>query len=149
MKNNIENTFFYENINLTQLMLHTMDENKYNASLLSNLMSIQKIHNYLINLIHQVNDKGNLNEVYLNNICQFLVIEGINTIDDLIAHLDRRRIESDGLNHLRLYELQNYVQCIKFLAKDSCVDLNRILEFSDFTNTVRKMNQIPLSSMTR
>jgi hypothetical protein len=52
MKNNIE-TFILENINDTQLMLHNVDENRFNAYTSYHQTSIQQIHSYLIGLIHQ------------------------------------------------------------------------------------------------
>lgn len=143
MKNNNE-TFILENINYTQLMLHDIDENRFNAYTSYHQTSIQSIHSYLINLIHQLNDSGSLNEVYLKNICQFLDIKDIDDVDTLISVLDRKRVQSDGLTPLSLYELQNYIRCVKFIAKDACIDINRISSISELINTVRKMKQFEL-----
>ena len=140
MKNTSEN-FIVENINYAQLMLHDMDENKFNSYISYNQTSIQKIHSYLIGLIHQINDNGSLNETYLKNICQFLDIKYINNVDTLISVLDRKRVQSDGLTPLSLYEFQNYIQCVKFMAKDSCIDFNSLSGISELTNTVREMKQ--------
>ena len=143
MKNTIE-TFILENINYTQLMLHDIDENRFNAYTSYHQTSIQSIHSYLINLIHQLNDNGSLNETYLKNICQFLDIKDIDNVDTLISALDRKRVQSDGLTPLSLYELQNYIQCVKFIAKDACIDINRISSISELINTVRKMKQFEM-----
>jgi hypothetical protein len=140
MKKTVDNTFVSENIHLTQLLLHHMDEHKFNKSIGANMMNIQKIHSYLINLIHQINDNGTLDEEYLEKICKFLNIKEIDNVDDLISYLDRRRVQSYGLTPLTLYELRDYIQCIKFMALDSCVNLTRILCISDLTNTVRQMS---------
>jgi hypothetical protein len=144
MKNTIE-TFIIENINYTQLMLHDLDEKRFNAYISYHQTSIQAIHSYLINLIDQLNDKGVLNEKYLTSICQFLDINEVDNIDSLINILEQKRIRSDGLVPLTLIELQNMIQCIKFIARDSCIDINRISSISDLTDTVRKMKQFVIA----
>lgn len=140
MKNTNEN-FILENINYTQLMLHDIDENRFNSYISYNQTGIQKIHSYLIGLIHQINDNGTLNETYLKNICQFLDIKDIENVDALISALDRKRVQSDGLTPLTLTEFQNYIQCVKFMAKDSCIDMNSLSGISELTNTIRKIKQ--------
>ncbi|MBL7935004.1 MAG: hypothetical protein JNM51_04255 [Bacteroidia bacterium] len=144
MKNTIE-TFILENINYTQLMLHDMDENRFNAYTSYHQTSVQSIHSYLMNFIHQLNDNGSLNETYLKNICQFLDIKDIDNIDTLICVLERKRVQSDGLTPLSLNELQNMVQCIKFITKDNSIDINRISSISELTNTIRKMKQYEMA----
>ena len=96
MKNN-ERNFILENINYTQLMLHDLDEQRFNAYISYHQTSFQSIHSYVMNLIHQLNDNGVLNETYLNAVCQFLNIERVNNVDDLINVLNDKRIQSDGL----------------------------------------------------
>lgn len=140
MKNTIE-TFILENINYTQLMLHDLDENRFNAYISYHQTSIQQIHSYLIGLIHQINDNGSLTDTYLKHICQFLELKEIENVETLISVLDRKRVQSDGLTPLTLIEFQNYIQCIKFMAKDSCIDMNSLSGISELTNTIRKMKQ--------
>ena len=144
MKNNIE-TFILENINYTQLMLHNLDENRFNAYTSYHQTSLQSIHSYIMNLIHQLNDSGSLNDKYLKDICQFLDIEEVGNADELFSVLNDKRIKSDGLTPLTLNELQNYIQCIKFIGKDNSIDINRISSISELTNTVRKMKQYEMA----
>lgn len=144
MKTNIE-TFILENINFTQLMLHNLDENRFNAYTSYHQTSLQSIHSYIMNLIHQLNDNDTLNEKYLKDICQFLDIKEVSDVDELFNILTNKRIQSDGLVPLTLNELQNYIQCIKFIGKDKCIDINRISSISELTNTVRKMKQYEMA----
>jgi hypothetical protein len=81
----------------------------------------------------------------LKNICQFLDLKSINNVDTLISVLDRKRVQSDGLTPLTLIEFQNYIQCVKFMAKDSCIDMNSLSGISELTNTVRKMKQYEMA----
>ena len=117
MKNNIE-TFILENINYTQLMLHNLDENRFNAYTSCHQASLQSIYSFIMNLIHQLNDNGSLNDVYLKEICQFLDIEEVGNVDELFSVLTDKRIKSAGLTPLTLNELQNYIQCIKFIGNN-------------------------------
>lgn len=144
MKNTAE-TIILENINYTQLMLHDLDEQRFNAYTSFHQMSILNIHSYIVNLVHQLNDKRVLNEKYLNAICQFLDIEEVDSVDTLISVLNDKRIQSNGLEPLTLVEFQNMIQCVKLMAKDSNVDVAKIAGISEMTNTVRKMKQFEMA----
>ena len=138
MKNTAE-TIILENINFTQLLLHDLDEQRFNAYTSYHQTSILQIHSYIVNLLYQLNDKRVLNEKYLNAICQFLDIEQVDNVETLISVLNEKRIQANGLEPLTLVEFQNMIQCVKFMAKDSNVDVTRIVGISEMTNTVRKM----------
>lgn len=144
MKNTTAETIILENIYFTQLMLHNLDEQQFNAYTSYHQTSILQIHSYVVNLVHQLNDKGVLNERYLNAICQFLDMEQIDNVDTLISILNEKRIQSNGLEPLTLLEFQNMLQCVKYMANDSNVDITRISGISEMTNTVRKMKQVEL-----
>ena len=63
MKNTAE-TIILENINFTQLLLHDLDEQRFNAYTSYHQTSILQIHSYIVNLLYQLNDKRVLNEKY-------------------------------------------------------------------------------------
>ena len=136
---NTAKIFILENINFTQLLLHDLDEQQFNAYTSTSYSNIQLIHSYFVNLIHQLNDKHILNETYLKAICHFLDIEQVDNVDKLVTILNDKRIQSDGLNPLTLKEFKNLIQCVKFMAKDSNIDITRIAGISELTNTIRKM----------
>ena len=139
MKKKLE-TFILENLNYTQFMLHDLDETRFSAyTKLYHGTGVQPIYSYTMNLIYQLEERGVLNDTYLESICQFLEFEQITNIDMLINKLSTRRSQSEGLIPLTLIEMQNMTQCIKFIARDNCIDLSRIYNISEMTNTVRKM----------
>lgn len=144
MRNTAE-TIILENIHFTQLLLQELDEQKFNAYTSTSYSTIQTIHSYVINLVHQLNDKHILDETYLKAICHFLDIEQVDNVDNLISVLNKKRTQSDGLNSLTLTEFKNLIQCVKFMAKDSNVDITRISGISELTNTVRKMKLYELA----
>lgn len=144
MRNTAE-TIILENIHFTQLLLNDLDEQQFNAYTSTSYSNIQSIHSYVINLVHQLNDKHILNETYLKAICHFLDIKQVDNVDTLISVLNDKRTQSDGLNSLTLTEFKNMIQCVKFMARDSNVDVIRIGGISELTNTVRKMKQVELA----
>ncbi len=140
MKKTIE-TFILENINYIQLMLQSIDEKDFDNYMTHHQTSFQSIHSYVMNLVHQLNDNDVLSEDYLKNICHFLDIEQVNNVDTLINILEKKRVKSDGLVPLTLIELQNMIQSIRFMAKDKCIDIDRISLISEMVKSLRDIKR--------
>lgn len=138
-------TFIFENINYLQLMLQNISEKEFDEYIARHQTSFQSIHSYLLNLVYQLNDNKLLNEDYLKGICHFLDIEQVDNVDTLIEILSDRRSKSDGLVPLTLVELQNMVQCIRFMAKDKCIDLNGIYGISEFIKNLRQTKRTEIA----
>ena len=86
-------------------------------------------------VVHQLNDNIVLNDEYLKNICHFLDIEQVDNVDILINCLNDNRIKSKSTPT----ELQNMIQCISFMAKDKCIDINRIYSISEMAKSLREI----------
>lgn len=144
MLKKITETITYENINYIQLMLLSVDEKQFDAYIAYHQTRFQSIHSYVMNLVHQLNDSNVLNDEYLKGICHFLDIEQVDNVDTLLDCLTDKRIKSDGLVPLTVTELQNLIQCIQFMAKDKCIDINRIYSISEMVKSLREINRFEI-----
>ena len=141
---NITERIILENIHFTQILLHDLDEQAFNSCISKSYLNFQNLHSYVINLVHQLNDKHILNETYLKAISHFLDIEQVENVNNLISVLNKKRVQSNEFNSLTFNEVKNFIQCIKFIANDNNVDINRISGITELTNVVREMNKYEL-----